>query len=78
MNCYTARKLLGAYLDGEIVDPEVIREIEVHLADGQACAEDMQAIQALIAAVREKAPYFNAPRDLAAKIRARIAERSSE
>jgi len=75
MDCYRARTLLGAYLDGEIVDWDVVREIEVHVADGRACAEDLQALEALIVAVRERAPYFKAPEDLASRIRARIRER---
>jgi len=34
MNCYQARTLLGAYLDGEIIDLAIVNEIEVHLAEG--------------------------------------------
>jgi predicted anti-sigma-YlaC factor YlaD len=77
MDCYRARTLLGAYLDGEIVDWDVVRDIEVHLADGQACAEDVQALQALIASIREKAPYFKAPEDLASRIKARVRDKES-
>jgi predicted anti-sigma-YlaC factor YlaD len=77
MDCYKARSLLGAYLDGEIVDWDVVRGIEVHLADGRACAEDAQALQALIAAIRERATYYKAPKDLAARIRAQVADRES-
>jgi hypothetical protein len=72
MNCYQARQLLGAYLDGEIIDLEVVKQIEVHLADGEACAEDLEALKGLIVAVREKATYYKAPSDLASRIRARI------
>jgi|GEM_PF-6355871 len=71
MTCYQARQLLSSYVDGEIVDPAVIGEIEAHLADGEACAEDFQAITAMIEAVRTKAPYFKAPESLASRIRAR-------
>jgi predicted anti-sigma-YlaC factor YlaD len=75
MTCYQARTLLGAYLDGEVVDLDVVKQIEVHLADGGACAEDMQALQELIKAVRERATYYRAPEGLAARIRARAEER---
>ena len=75
MDCYRARTLLGAYLDGEVVDWEVVREIEVHVTAGRACAEDLQALQALITAVRERAPYFKAPEDLASRIRAQVRNR---
>jgi len=74
MNCYQARTLLGAYLDGEIVDLAVVREIEVHLAEGRSCAEDEKALRALIAAVREKAAYYKAPDTLEARIKARARE----
>jgi predicted anti-sigma-YlaC factor YlaD len=75
MNCYQARTLLGAYLDGEIIDLDVVREIEVHLSDGRSCAEDEKALRALIVAVREKAAYYKAPDDLASRIRALARER---
>jgi len=75
MNCYQARTLLGAYLDGEIIDLAVVAEIEVHLADGRSCAEDEKALRALISAVRAKAAYYNAPSDLESRIRALASER---
>jgi len=75
MTCYQARTLLGAYLDGEVVDLDVVRQIEVHLAEGGACAEDLQALQELVKAVRERATYFKAPEGLAARIRARAEAR---
>ena len=74
MNCYQARTLLGAYLDGEVVDLDVVRQIEVHLVEGGSCAEDADALRELIAAVRERAPYYKAPQDLASRIRARVRE----
>jgi len=67
--------MLGAYLDGEVVDLDVVKQIEAHLADDGACAEDLQALQALVTAVRERAAYFNAPEDLASRIRARAEKR---
>ena len=75
MNCYQARTLLGAYLDGEVIDLAIVREIEVHLAEGRSCAEDLNALTALIAAVREKATYYKAPDDLVSRIRARVKEK---
>ena len=75
MNCYQARTLLGAYLDGEIIDLAVVTEIEIHLAEGRSCAEDEKALSALILAVREKAAYYKAPNDLESRIRARARER---
>jgi predicted anti-sigma-YlaC factor YlaD len=75
MTCYQARTLLGAYLDGEVVDLDVVKQIEAHLSDGGACAEDLQALQELITAVRERATYFKAPEGLAARIRARAEDR---
>ena len=77
MDCYRARTLLGAYLDGEIVDWDVVREIEVHVADGRACAEDALALRELITAIRERAPYYKAPKDLASKIMARVRQRGN-
>jgi predicted anti-sigma-YlaC factor YlaD len=76
MNCYQARTLLGAYLDGEIIDLNVVREIEVHLAEGRSCSEDEKALRALITSVREKAAYHKAPDDLEARIKARASERN--
>ena len=75
MNCYQARTLLGAYLDGEIIDLAVVSEIEVHLAEGRSCAEDEKALRALISAVREKAAYYKAPNDLESRIRAQARAR---
>jgi predicted anti-sigma-YlaC factor YlaD len=74
MNCYQARGLLSSYLDGEIIDLEVVREIEVHLTKGGACEEDLLALKALIKAVRERTAYYKAPEGLEARIRARTTE----
>jgi len=77
MTCYQARQLLGSYLDGEVLEPAIVSEIEAHIADGEACAEDLQALTAMIEAVRTKAPYFKAPESLASRIRARAGLTSS-
>jgi anti-sigma factor RsiW len=66
-----ARKLLHAYVDGEL-DPPAILEIEGALAADPALRAAHERLRAMSAAIREKADYHAAPALLAARVAASL------
>jgi anti-sigma factor RsiW len=63
------RGLLFPYADGEL---DVVRaaDIERHLEECPACAADLERTRALSAALSDPALYYQAPPDLASRVRA--------
>jgi anti-sigma factor RsiW len=71
MNCDTVRKLLDAYLDGEL-DLVSSLDIENHLPDCPDCSARLQNRRALGQAMKSDALYFKAPPELGARLRASL------
>ena len=71
MNSEDARKLLQAYVDGEL-DPPTIIELESHLATDPAARAACERLRELSAAIRSEADYHAAPARLAARLRASV------
>ncbi len=73
MNCDSAFEYLHRLLDGELDDARRF-EIESHVQGCANCAELSHHLYQLRSAVRETAPYYTPPDDLAPRIRARLRE----
>ena len=70
MNCNGARGLLHAYLDGEL---DVVRHLEVehHVQECTACAEEHERQRSLRQAIATAAPYYRAPAGLRERLQAK-------
>jgi anti-sigma factor RsiW len=68
MNCEAAQPLLDALVDGEL-DPNHTAELEEHIAGCLNCSAAWQHLVSLRAAMRENAPYYEAPAAVAERIR---------
>lgn len=68
MNCEAAQTLLDAHVDGEL-DANHTAELEEHIAGCLNCSAAWQHLVSLRAAMRENAPYYEAPAALAERIR---------
>jgi anti-sigma factor RsiW len=75
MNCDGTRAFLHAYVDGEL---DVIRslEIEAHLKECQACAQEQRSLQALHEAVGAGELYHLASASLRKRVRTALHEES--
>ncbi|MGE5638620.1 MAG: anti-sigma factor family protein [Clostridia bacterium] len=62
-----ARKLLHAYVDGEL-DPAAVLELEGTIARDPALRAALERLRAVSAAIREKADYHAAPPGLAGEV----------
>ena len=71
MNCAQIRNLLHAFLDGEL---DLVRHLEVehHLAECTACAEEHDGLRALSTALKADALYFRAPPGLSERVRSSL------
>jgi anti-sigma factor RsiW len=67
MSSEEARKLLHAYVDGEL-DPAASLELEAVVARDPALRAALERLRALSAAIREKADYHAAPPGLAGEV----------
>ncbi len=76
MTCERAERLLDAYMDGELDLPGSL-EVEEHLRDCDRCQQRLEERRALVGAIREKAPCFEAPGYIMTRIRARLGESSA-
>ena len=64
--------LLGAYLDGELQGGQ-LRRVTAHLQECQSCLEELQALQAISAALQEATtPEFSPPERLASDVALRL------
>lgn len=75
MNCLEAQRLLHAYIDAEL-DVANSLEVERHLQTCPACQRDYEDYQALRAAIRGNALYFQAPELLSKRIQASLRKAS--
>jgi anti-sigma factor RsiW len=71
VNCSQSHNLLHAFLDGEL---DLVRHLEMehHLAECTACADDYQSLYALRDAMKLDTLYYHAPPQLAAGFRASL------
>jgi anti-sigma factor RsiW len=71
VNCPQTRNLLNAFLDGQL---DLVRhlEIEHHLAECPACAEDFAGLQSLHDALHVESLYHRAPQALVERFRASL------
>jgi anti-sigma factor RsiW len=75
LNCDEAKKLLDAYVDGEL-DLSRQLEIEAHLERCAACAPQIEQIAKFKALVRLNMPVYQTPPELQSKIRATFRKQS--
>ena len=66
-----ARRLLHAYVDGEL-DAAKSLELEAHLAENPAARAACEQLREMSAAIRDRAEYHAAPPSLAARLRASV------
>jgi mycothiol system anti-sigma-R factor len=76
MNCEEAKKVMDAYLDGEL-DPITNQKIEEHLQDCPECDEVYKAHRVFIGAIRNAAPYYKAPSKLRERIQLSLREQTA-
>ncbi len=76
MDCTEVRRLIDAYVDGEL---DLVRhtEIDSHLEQCAGCRARVEARRAVQSTVREAAPYFRAPQTLGLRVRQRVGVRPS-
>jgi anti-sigma factor (TIGR02949 family) len=67
MTCDDARQLIDAHLDHEL-DAARDQELIQHLRECSRCTREADSIREIKTALREQAPYFNAPGTLRRKI----------
>jgi anti-sigma factor RsiW len=72
VNCNAARSLLHAFLDGEL---DVVRHLEVehHVQECPACADECERQRTLRRAITSSAPYYRASAGLRERLQARHA-----
>jgi len=73
MNCDEAGKLVAPYVDGELGGFGRYR-IERHLRSCAVCAAKRQGVLALRERLRAEVPYFKAPSELRARLRAQFVD----
>jgi anti-sigma factor RsiW len=71
VNCTQTRKLIGAHLDGEL-DLMASLDFNRHVECCPTCAAAQERLQAVRSAVSASAPYYPAPPQLAAQLRAAL------
>jgi anti-sigma factor RsiW len=77
VTCAQIHNLLHAFLDGEL---DLVRhlEIEHHLGECRACAEEHAGLRSLGAALKTDGLYFRAPPGLPQRVRASLRESTDE
>jgi anti-sigma factor RsiW len=71
LDCRETRELIHGYVDGEL-DLVTSLEVERHLRDCPDCAHDLAGLQAVRAAIKGNATYFEAPPGLAGRLRSSV------
>jgi mycothiol system anti-sigma-R factor len=75
MNCDEVRRLLDAYLDGEL-DSALRPQMQKHLSDCPDCQREADGMNSFVSLVRTHMPQYKAPAELKARIRASLREES--
>jgi anti-sigma factor RsiW len=68
LNCQETQQLIHGYVDGELGLTKIL-EIDQHLQECAACAQAYTDLQAVRTAIKDGAPYFQAPPNLQKRIR---------
>jgi anti-sigma factor RsiW len=71
LNCQDTQKLLHGYVDGEL-DLLQSMEIDQHVQECTACAQAYTDLQTVRTAVKNRAPYFQAPSSLQKRIQSSL------
>jgi predicted anti-sigma-YlaC factor YlaD len=71
MDCDEVRRMLDAYLDGELDQTRQL-DVEAHLAGCATCKDAAEDIANFCSLVRMNAPFYKGPPRLKAKIRAAV------
>jgi anti-sigma factor RsiW len=71
VDCRETQALIHGYLDGEL-DLVTSLEVETHLQGCPGCAHAHTGLQAVRAAVKRSAPYFQTPPGLAGRVRSSL------
>jgi anti-sigma factor RsiW len=71
LNCQDTQRLLHGYVDGEL-DLLQSMEIDQHVQECTACAQAYTDLQAVRTAVKNRAPYFQAPSSLQKRIQSSL------
>jgi anti-sigma factor RsiW len=71
MTCDSARELIQPLVDQEL-DLAQKLDIETHLRSCVSCSEFLHELTELRKAIREKAPYYQAPKHLAGRVKAAL------
>lgn len=69
--CEGMRARLGAYVDGELSERDADR-VAAHVAACHACSEDLDALMATVATLRDALPRYTAPDVLHQRVRAAL------
>ena len=75
MDCDEVRRMLDAYLDGELHQTRQL-DVETHLAGCATCKDAAEDIANFCSLVRMNAPFYKGPPELKAKIRAALRKES--
>src|SRR5580704_3923318 len=75
MNCDEVRRMLHAYLDGEL-DLTLQLDVKTHLPGCASCKDASEDITKVCSLVRMNAPAYKGPPELKAKIRAALRKES--
>jgi len=75
LNCEQTHQLIHGYVDGEL---DLLKNLEIdrHLQECAACAQAHMDLQAMRAALKEGAPYFEVPSGLQDRIRLSVRKAS--
>jgi anti-sigma factor RsiW len=68
LDCRETQSLIHGFVDAEL-DLRTSLEVERHLQDCPDCAHALSGLQAVRAAIKDGAPYFEAPPGLAERVR---------
>jgi anti-sigma factor RsiW len=71
MNCQQAKPLIGPYADGEL-ETARIPELEKHIHDCPACAQEWRNLQSLKKTLKQDALHFTVPAELRQRINAEL------
>jgi anti-sigma factor RsiW len=71
MNCQQIRSLIQPYADGEL-DAARVLEVEQHIHDCPACAQEWRNLQSLKKAVQHDSLFFSAPEELRRALKAEL------
>ena len=76
MNCQEIQTLIHGYVDGELELTKSL-DIDQHLQECEACAHACADLQTLRTAIKDRAPYFQAPSSLQKRVQSSLRKASN-